>query len=65
MPLLETVILGRSLQQWAIGLGTAIVLWILLVLLRRLVASHLSALAKRTHNTIDDLISSMLRRTTI
>lgn len=63
MTFLDTVILGRSLELWAIGLGTAVGLWIVLVALKRLVSSRLSALAERTHNTVDDLVAQMLRRT--
>jgi small-conductance mechanosensitive channel len=63
MQFFDTEILGRTLQQWAIGLGTAIGLWIVLVTLKRVLSHRIAALAARTHNTLDDLIAQIIRRT--
>jgi small-conductance mechanosensitive channel len=63
MTILSTDIFGRTLEQWAIGLGTAIGLWIVLVSLRRILSSRLHALALRTDNRWDDVIAELLKRT--
>jgi small-conductance mechanosensitive channel len=63
MTLFATEVFGRTLQQWAVGLGTAAGLWVVLVALRRILASRLSRLAARTSNNVDDFIAELIRRT--
>jgi len=63
MNLLATEILGRTVQQWGIGLLTAIALWAVLMATRRILVSRLSRLAARTTNQIDDFVVDLIRRT--
>ncbi len=61
--LLNTAILGNSVQAWgiafAIGLGLAVVLAVVV----RWTARRFATLAERTNTAVDDLIASLLGRT--
>jgi len=62
MEFLNIEILHRTIQQWAIAVGTAVGLWLVLVTAKRILKSRLGAISKRTATTVDDLIAEMVRR---
>src|SRR5438128_1826338 len=53
----------NSLQAWVIAALTASLLSLALLLIRRLAASHLGALAEKTTNLVDDMVVALIRET--
>ena len=60
---LDRLIYGNFVRQWLIAAGVLVVVYLLLVVLRRLVCSRLEKLAARTTNTIDDLVLEIVKGT--
>jgi len=63
MSFFDQAYLGNTVQVWAIALGIAVGLTIILAAVKRIVVRRLGALAKRTTTDIDDLFVDLLRRT--
>ncbi len=63
MQILSVELLGRTVQQWGVGVLSTLALWLALVAARRLLSSRLKRLTSRTSTQIDDLIVELIRRT--
>jgi len=61
--LATTYFLGSPLRQWAIAVGTALAVFLALLLLRRLIVRRLGRRAERTPGGVDDLAVDLARRT--
>jgi small-conductance mechanosensitive channel len=61
--ILDRLIYGNFVRQWLIAAVVFVVVFALLVLLTRLVASRLEKLASRTTNTVDDLVLEIVKGT--
>jgi len=60
---IDTLVLHNSLKAWLTAVISAVVLFVLLLLLRRLLVSRLGALAARTTNQFDDMAVELIKRT--
>ncbi|PLX31108.1 MAG: mechanosensitive ion channel protein MscS [Ignavibacteria bacterium] len=60
MEQIPTLILGNSLLNWLIAIGSAIVLSVVLIVLKRLIARHFKRLAERTTTDIDDMLADLV-----
>ena len=63
MEILEYSFQGVSLVDWAIALGSGMLLAVVLLVLRRLSANRFTRLAKITSNRVDDLIALLIKET--
>lgn len=63
MPISDVVFLGNSLVSWVQGCGTALGIYAVLWLVRRVLSVRLGALAARTTNSWDDLFVLVVKRT--
>lgn len=54
---------GNPVRAWLVALGVAIVAYLGLVLLRRLVTGHIRRLAERTENAFDDVLVDVVAHT--
>jgi hypothetical protein len=61
--ILHRVFLRNSLQAWLVAILTAAILFVVLVIARKLLVSHLGKLAARTINQVDDMVVAMLGQT--
>jgi small-conductance mechanosensitive channel len=61
--ILHHVFLGNSVQAWLTAVLTATILFVVLVVARKLLTSHLGKLAARTINQVDDMVVAMLAET--
>jgi len=61
--ILHRQFLGNSLQAWLTALLTATILFVALLIVRRLLVSRLGTLAARTTNQIDDMIVALIGET--
>ena len=61
--ILNTLFYGNFVRQWLIALGVLVVVYVLLLVLRRLVCARLEKVAKRTTNLVDDLLLEMVKGT--
>jgi small-conductance mechanosensitive channel len=61
--MLQTIWLGNSLRAWITAAATAIVLFVALMLIRRLAVARLSVVAARTTNQLDDMVVVVLAET--
>ncbi len=60
---LERVWLGNTYERWGIALSVVIVATITMVIVRKVVAMRLSAIASRTDTDLDDLLLDLVKRT--
>ncbi|MBI4535382.1 MAG: mechanosensitive ion channel family protein [Ignavibacteriae bacterium] len=60
---LDQLLLGNSIQTWTIGLGIAVVCFIGLKVIQRIIVRRLADLASRTETDIDDLVVAILQQT--
>ncbi|HEU4566020.1 MAG TPA: mechanosensitive ion channel family protein [Gemmatimonadaceae bacterium] len=60
---LEAVAYGNSISRWLTALGTLLVVFGIVYLLRSVVIRRLSAVAQRTDTIADDIVVEVLRRT--
>jgi len=60
---LDQLFYGNFVRQWLIAAGVFLVVFALLVLLRRLVCSRLEKVATRTTNLVDDLVLEIVKGT--
>ena len=56
---------GNAVETWLLAAGTAVLVYLGLVIFRRLVLRHFRALAERTVTDVDDIIAATLDRTTV
>ena len=61
--ILSRQFLGNSLQAWLTASLTAAILFVVLMIARRLLVSRLGALAARTTNQIDDMVVALIGET--
>jgi small-conductance mechanosensitive channel len=62
---LDQEFLNNTLADWLIALGLAVVIFIVLGVLKSILRSKLSKLAKKTKTDIDDVLVDVLKRTKI
>jgi small-conductance mechanosensitive channel len=62
-PVLDVVVFGNTVRSWIGAMVVALVVFCALWLIRSRVAARLSALAKSTHNRLDDLVADMVQQT--
>lgn len=55
--------LGNPVMDWLIGIGVALAAFYVLLLIRRIAASHLGALAKHTKTSLDDDLVILVQQT--
>ena len=60
---LQRALFHNSLQAWLAAALTAAILFVVFVITRRIVVSHLEGLAGRTPGHVDDIIVAMLAET--
>lgn len=60
---MNTIYFGNTARQWLIAAGVAIVVYLLLVLLQRLLVSRLGKLAERTDTDFDDAVVDLVKNT--
>lgn len=60
---IDTLVLHNSLKAWLTAVITAVLIFVLFALLRRLLVSRLGALAARTTNQFDDMAVELIKRT--
>jgi small-conductance mechanosensitive channel len=65
LQVLDRALYGNSLRAWLVAAGAFAVALGVLLLVRRLLAYRLGALALRTTNTVDDLVPEVARRTRV
>lgn len=63
MPTDNLYLIGISVTRWIVALGATILMYSLLLLLRRVLASRLGHFAEHTRTDWDDLIVMLIRRT--
>jgi small-conductance mechanosensitive channel len=63
MNTLNDVYLGNTIQAWLVALGITLGCVALLSLLRKIVATRLTAFAAKTATDLDDLVAELLRKT--
>jgi small-conductance mechanosensitive channel len=57
----DRLYLGNSLADWAAALGTAIVIYVLISIMLKVVGSRLEKFSKRTRTNLDDLIVDLIK----
>lgn len=60
---MNAIYFGNTIKAWLISAAIAVVVYLTLVLIKRLVVSRLGALATRTDNAFDDAIVEVIRNT--
>lgn len=60
---LDEQLLGEPARDWIMALGIAVAVLLVLALIKRIVVSRVSRLAKRTETQVDDFFVEMVRRT--
>ncbi len=63
MTWIEYAIFGNTLTAWAVAIGAAVGMTLVLMLARRVIRTRLERLAERTRTGLDDLASRMVGRT--
>jgi small-conductance mechanosensitive channel len=63
MGILNSLIYGNTLRQWALALLMTIALAVIVRLVLRLMQARIKRLADRTKTTLDDLVVDLMRRT--
>ena len=63
MAFFERTILDNTLDLWLLGLGTALGVFLLLVLIRRIFSKRLKDLVSRSATTMDDFLIPLLQET--
>ncbi len=63
LPFLERTFLDTTLQEWLIFVGLWLLFTLFFFLIRRVIVKHFKRIAKRTVNTVDDVIASILGET--
>jgi small-conductance mechanosensitive channel len=61
--LLQSQWFHNSLQTWLIGAGTAVVSFVVLILVRRALVSRIGKIAERTTNHVDDMVAGVVENT--
>jgi len=61
MDILNRFFYGNSLKVWLFALGLALVCFLVLITLKKIVGNKTAALARRTANRVDDLIAELIR----
>ena len=61
--ILHRVFLGNQVEAWVTALLTAVILFLALVVVRKLLVSRLGKLAERTTNQIDDMVVALIGET--
>ncbi|HEV8233625.1 MAG TPA: hypothetical protein VGP84_03470, partial [Gemmatimonadaceae bacterium] len=61
--ILHRVFLGNPLEAWLTAALTATILFVVLLIVRRLLVSRLGKLAARTTNQVDDMIVALIGET--
>lgn len=54
---------GGTPHRWLVGLGVALLVFLVLSLIRHVIATRLKGLIRRTENVIDDLVLELVRAT--
>ena len=60
---LDRTVYHNSIRHWSVALGIALVAFLLLLLVRRLLVSRLGAIARRTSTDVDDIIVALVAKT--
>lgn len=63
MEFFETIILDNAMKFWLLGLGTAVGLFLVLLLLRRILNMRFTKLAKNTKTMLDDTFLPLVKET--
>jgi small-conductance mechanosensitive channel len=63
MEILDRSWAGNTLKAWAIALGVALALFLVLSFLKRIAGRRFSSLARRTANEVDDIVAELISRT--
>ncbi|MEN6375320.1 MAG: mechanosensitive ion channel family protein [Smithella sp.] len=63
MTFFEKIFFGNSVQSWLIALCILIAAFLVLIIIRKILLKHLTALAGRTNIQIDDMLLAVLSRT--
>ncbi len=63
MEIFEIIFLENSLQLWLFGLGTAVGVFLLLLLLRRLLTWRFKSMVSKSENRLDDFLLPLLKQT--
>jgi small-conductance mechanosensitive channel len=63
LDLLQSQWFDNSLQAWLIGAGTAVVSFVVLMLVRRALVSRIGKIAERTTNHLDDMVVGIVENT--
>ncbi|MBN2366163.1 MAG: mechanosensitive ion channel family protein [Calditrichaeota bacterium] len=58
----DIVFYNNTLQQWAIGIGAAVVTFILLRIIKGLLHRRISKMAQKSNTDIDDLVAELIRK---
>lgn len=63
MEILDKLILDNSLYLWLLGLGTAVGVFLLILLIRRILNRRFTALLDKTENKLDDYLLPIFKET--
>ena len=63
MAFFDQMILENSIESWLIGLGVSLGIFLLLLLIRRLIAGRLKRLVRRSKNQLDDILIPVVNQT--
>lgn len=63
MIFLEKIYFANTLQTWIIALGAVLVVFLALLIARKIMLRHLAVLADRTETQLDDLLLAVLSKT--
>ena len=59
----ETIIFDNTAQQWGIAFGVSVLVFILLLLFKRLISKYLANYAEGTHTYVDDILTAVVGHT--
>lgn len=61
--IVEQVVFGNSLQAWAVALGTFLLTFVVLLVLKSVIRSRLQRLAEKSKTRLDDLVVELIGKT--
>ena len=59
----DTIIYDNTVQQWGLALGVFVLVFIILLLLKRLMSNRLAEYAKRTDTYLDNILATIVKHT--
>ncbi|MFA7421409.1 MAG: mechanosensitive ion channel family protein [Melioribacteraceae bacterium] len=61
--IIQTIYLGNTIVEWVIGIGVALLTYIIIFFIKRILVSRLSLYATRTTTDIDDFVVEIIKKT--